>query len=185
MQGTITVDDNVISGILHYLPAIASSGPLAYDGHFLALQFTKNDNRATDIKIGLSPSKDGMPLVSLDSDMDAVLYISNINQKLIVEEVSSINYQELDIDYNSELLELILKQNELTITSGKFNTKAFEGEKSKIDKRKLKKVLDELKKKKKSGNKLTTEEKKLIDGLTNKKKMLIAKILFFAIYLIL
>ena len=90
MQGTITVDDNVISGILHYLPAIASSGPLAYDGHFLALQFTKNDNRATDIKIGLSPSKDGMPLVSLDSDMDAVLYISNINQKLIVEEVSSI-----------------------------------------------------------------------------------------------
>lgn len=90
MQDTITVTGNTISGTLHYLPAIAQSGPLAYDGNFLALQFTKNDNRVTDIKVGLVPSKDGMSLVSLDSDMDCVFYISNTNQKLIVEETSSI-----------------------------------------------------------------------------------------------
>lgn len=90
MQDTITVSGNTISGTLHYLPAIASSGPLSYDGNYLALQFTKNDNRVTDIKVGLVPSKDGLPLVSLDADMDGVFYISNTNQKLIVEETDSL-----------------------------------------------------------------------------------------------
>lgn len=87
MQDTITVSENTISGTLHYLPAIASSGPLSYDGNYLALQFTKNDSRAKDIKVGLVPSKDNLPLVSLDSDMDGVFYISNTNQKLVVEEI--------------------------------------------------------------------------------------------------
>ena len=52
-------------------------------GHFIALKFTKNDNRATSIKVGLSPSE-GSGLVELDEDMNGVFKVTSTNQKFKV-----------------------------------------------------------------------------------------------------
>ena len=73
-----------ITGTLYDFEGWAS-GPLAGEGHFLAVQFGSIDTDATGVKVGLVPSA-GTGLVELDSDKDAVFKIADKNrQQLHVE----------------------------------------------------------------------------------------------------
>ena len=76
MQSNVVVADNAITGTLKFIQGgLATSGPLAGDGNFLALKFVDN-NEADSIKVGLVPSASGMDLVELDSDMNGVFKVS-------------------------------------------------------------------------------------------------------------
>lgn len=89
MQTGVNVADGAITGTLKFIQGgIASSGPLAGDGNFIALKFIDNNN-ADSIKVGLSPSATGMDLVELDEDMNGVFKISNTSQKFKV--VTTVN----------------------------------------------------------------------------------------------
>ena len=83
MQTSVSVSDGAITGTLHKL----TSGQLVTDwgeGYFIALKFTKNNDKATSIKVGLKPSVSS-GLVELDADMDGVFKITDKNkQKFIV-----------------------------------------------------------------------------------------------------
>ena len=85
MQSNVVVADNAITGTLKFISGgLATSGPLAGDGNFLALKFI-DENNADSIKVGLVPSASGMDLVELDSDMNGVFKISSdLNQVLKV-----------------------------------------------------------------------------------------------------
>ena len=75
MQTSVAIANGAITGTLHKL----TSGQLVTDwgeGYFLALKFTKNNDKITSIKVGLNPSQ-GSGLVELDSDMDGVFKITN------------------------------------------------------------------------------------------------------------
>ena len=82
MQTSISVANGAITGTLHKL----TSGQLVTDwgeGYFLALKFTKNNEAATSIKVGLRPSVSS-GLVELDADMDGVFKITDKdNQKFV------------------------------------------------------------------------------------------------------
>ena len=83
MQTGVTVSNGAITGTLHYL----SEGQLVTDwgaGNFLALKFTKDNAKAVSIKVGLRPSKSGMPLQELDADMDGVFQITNKDTQVFV-----------------------------------------------------------------------------------------------------
>ena len=55
------------------------------EGHFIALKFTK-DSGVTKVRVGLHPTE-GAGMQELDSDMDAVLKITDpATQKLVVED---------------------------------------------------------------------------------------------------
>ena len=47
----------------------------------MALKFSDLDESATGAKVGLNPSKSGMPLQDLDADMDAVFKIDDKNRQ--------------------------------------------------------------------------------------------------------
>ena len=83
MQTSITISGNKITGTLNKL----TSGQLVTDwgeGYFLALKFTKNNERITSIKVGLDPSVSS-GLVELDADMDGVFKITDKDaQKFVV-----------------------------------------------------------------------------------------------------
>lgn len=75
MQSSIAVANGAITGTLKKL----TSGQLVTDwgeGYFLALKFTKNNARITDIKVGLDWSA-GSGMQSLDEDMLGVWKISD------------------------------------------------------------------------------------------------------------
>lgn len=75
MQTSVAVANGAVTGTLHKL----TSGQLVTDwgeGYFLALKFTKDNAKATSIKVGLRPSK-GSGLVELDADMDGVFKITD------------------------------------------------------------------------------------------------------------
>lgn len=81
----MTAADHEITGTLTKFEGW-ESGPLAGEGYFLALKFSDLDESATGAKVGLVPSKTGMGLQELDSDMDAVFKIDNKNvQELVIE----------------------------------------------------------------------------------------------------
>lgn len=83
MQSSIAVANGAITGTLHYL----SSGQLVTDwgaGNFIALKFTKDNAKAVSIKVGLRPSKSGMPLLELDADMDGVFQITDKDKQVFV-----------------------------------------------------------------------------------------------------
>lgn len=82
MQTGVTVSGQNITGTLKYLD---TGVPAEYwgAGNFLNLKFVK-DSDATSIKVGLTNSR-GSGMVELDSDMNAMLKISDkIEQKLKV-----------------------------------------------------------------------------------------------------
>ena len=58
-----------------------SSGPLAGEGHFIAVKFSDIDTNATGVKVGLVPSASGMEPQELDSDKDAVFKIADKNRQ--------------------------------------------------------------------------------------------------------
>ena len=82
MQTGVTVANGAITGTLHKL----TSGQLVTDwgeGYFLALKFTKNNEAATSIKVGLRPSLSS-GLVELDADMDGVFKITDKDSQVFI-----------------------------------------------------------------------------------------------------
>ena len=83
LQTSISIANGAITGTLKYV----SSGALANDwgaGNFIALVFSSPDEEATSVKVGMEPSM-GSGLQELDSDMDAVLKVTDKdNQKVVV-----------------------------------------------------------------------------------------------------
>ena len=84
LQSNVAVSDGSITGTLKYV----SSGALATDwgpGNFIALTFTpsESDTTATTYKAGIMPSQ-GAGIQTLDSDMDAVLKVTDKNAQRIV-----------------------------------------------------------------------------------------------------
>ena len=78
----VAVSGNSIVETLKFIEGgLAASGPLAGDGHFLALKFTNIDADATSVKVGLDPSQ-GTGLVELinDPDKNGVFKIHDNNQ---------------------------------------------------------------------------------------------------------
>lgn len=87
MQKDIEVEGDKITGTLYFIEGgLASSGPLAGDGYFLALKFSDIDENATSVKVGLNPSQ-GTGLVEIidDPDMNGVFKITDKGQRFIVE----------------------------------------------------------------------------------------------------
>lgn len=89
LQENIAVEDGAVSGTLKYV----SSGTLANDwgpGNFIALAFSDADSKATKHRVGLKPSVSS-GLVELDSDMDAVIKVTDkIAQNLVVESTDGV-----------------------------------------------------------------------------------------------
>lgn len=82
MQTSVAVANGAITGTLKKL----TTGQLVTDwgeGYFLALKFTKNNDKATSIKVGLRPSLSS-GLVELDEDMDGVFKITYKDNQLFV-----------------------------------------------------------------------------------------------------
>lgn len=82
MQSSISIANGAITGTLKKL----TSGQLVTDwgeGYFLALKFTKNNDAASSIKVGLRPSVSS-GLVELDADMDGVFKITNKDKQIFV-----------------------------------------------------------------------------------------------------
>ena len=82
MQENIVVGADKITGTLKFIKGgIAPSGILAGDGYFMALKFSEVDASATSKKVGLVPSQ-GSGLVELDSDMNAFMKITDIQNQI-------------------------------------------------------------------------------------------------------
>ena len=84
-QSDIAVNGGEVTGTLDFVEGgLATSGPLAGDGHFLAVKFDNFSSGLTyaNVKVGLVPSASGMALQTLDGDKNAVFKISNTNQKI-------------------------------------------------------------------------------------------------------
>ena len=82
MQENIIIGTDKITGTLKFIKGgIAPSGILAGDGYFMALKFSDVDASATSKKVGLVPSE-GSGLVELDSDMNAFMKITDIQNQV-------------------------------------------------------------------------------------------------------
>ena len=84
LQSNVAIANGAITGTLKYV----SSGALARDwgaGNFIALKFTpaEADTTATTYKVGIMPTQ-GAGMQTLDSDMDAVLKVTDKNAQRIV-----------------------------------------------------------------------------------------------------
>ena len=82
MQTSVAVANGAVTGTLHKL----TEGQLVTDwgeGYFLALKFTKDNAKATSIKVGLRPSM-GSGLVELDADMDGVFKVTDKDSQVFV-----------------------------------------------------------------------------------------------------
>lgn len=83
LQTGITIANGAITGTLKKV----TSGSLVDtwgEGYFIALKFATSDTTITDIKVGMNPSVSS-GLVSLDSDMDAVIKVTDKDaQKFVV-----------------------------------------------------------------------------------------------------
>ena len=82
MQTSVSVADGAITGTLHKLTT-GSLVDVWGEGYFIALKFTKNNEKATSIKVGLRPSVSS-GLVELDADMDGVFKITNKDKQIFV-----------------------------------------------------------------------------------------------------
>lgn len=92
-QSNVAVANGEITGDLNFVEGgLATSGPLAGDGYFLAVKFDNFSSGLTyaNCKVGLVPSASGMDLQTLDSDKNAVFKIADKdNQKLKVVQTDS------------------------------------------------------------------------------------------------
>lgn len=98
MQTGISIANGKITGTLKYIDGgIASSGPLAGSGNFLALKFTNIDADATSVMVGLDPSA-GTGLVELinDPDKNGVFKITDhTRQKFkVISKVGDFTYEQ-------------------------------------------------------------------------------------------
>lgn len=102
MQTDVAVTGNKITGSLKFIEGgLSPDGPLAGDGHFLALHWSDPDVKATSLKVGLVPSSSGMEPVECidDTDRNGVFKITSTSQKLVFTQSdgSSINIQKFDL----------------------------------------------------------------------------------------
>lgn len=84
MQEDIAVADGEVTGTLKFIDGgLSPSGPLAGDGHFIALKFSNFSSGLTyaNVKVGIVPTH-GTGMVTLDSDCDAVFKVEDNNQKI-------------------------------------------------------------------------------------------------------
>lgn len=87
MQSDVDVGTNAITGTLNFIEGgLAQSGPLAGDGHFLALKFSTTDWDDFDkVEVGLDPSQGtGLVDVKPDPDKNGVFKITSNSQKFVV-----------------------------------------------------------------------------------------------------
>lgn len=84
LQESVFVNDNSVQGILNYVTGYTqfSGIPEEQEGHYLALQFEASDGATVTIQTigGLNDAR----IVTLDADMDAVIYVKSSKQKLRV-----------------------------------------------------------------------------------------------------
>lgn len=83
MQDDLAVSGGKITGTLKYL----TTGQLVTDwgeGYFIAVGFDDFSDGLTyeDVQVGLSPTE-GSGLITLDSDKDAVMHITDPSQKIM------------------------------------------------------------------------------------------------------
>jgi hypothetical protein len=82
LQEQVFVNDNSIQGILNYVTGYTqfSGDPAEQEGHYIALQFEASEGAVVKIQTigGLNDSR----IVTLDSDMDAVIYVKSTKEKL-------------------------------------------------------------------------------------------------------
>ena len=87
MQSDVAVGTDAISGTLNFIEGgLAQSGPLAGDGHFLALKFSTSDwNDFDKVEVGLDPSQGtGLVDVKPDPDKNGVFKVTSTSQKFVV-----------------------------------------------------------------------------------------------------
>lgn len=83
MQTSVSASNGAITGTLKKL----TTGQLVTDwgeGYFLALKFTKANDKAVSVKVGLRPSVSNMPLQELDADMDGVFKITDKDNQVFI-----------------------------------------------------------------------------------------------------
>ena len=86
-QSDVAVADGKITGTLTFIEnGLASSGPLAGDGYFLALKWGNPPADTTSLKVGLVPSASGMDLIECldDTDRNGVFKITDKDNQLFV-----------------------------------------------------------------------------------------------------
>ena len=85
-QSNVAVSGENITGELKFIEGgLASSGPLAGDGYFIALKFSNFASGLTyaNTKVGLVWSASEMPLQTLDSDCDAVFKLTDKDTQML------------------------------------------------------------------------------------------------------
>lgn len=109
MQDGVFVSGNSIKGNLKFIEGgIAQSGPLAGDGHFLAIKFdSDNWNGFTSVMVGLDPSVEKTGLVELinDPDKNGVFKITSTSQKFMVVASNSTSKKTYTYDLSNLTLE--------------------------------------------------------------------------------
>ena len=83
MQTSVSVSNGAITGTLKKLTT-GSLVDVWGEGYFIALKYTKNNEKATSIKVGMRPSASGMPLQELDADMDSVFKVTDKDAQVVV-----------------------------------------------------------------------------------------------------
>lgn len=87
-QSNVTVTGDEITGTLAFIEGgLSPSGPLAGDGHFLALKWSNPAAGVTSLKVGLVPSESGMEPVECisDTDRNGVFKITDKdNQRVVI-----------------------------------------------------------------------------------------------------
>ena len=104
MQTSVSVSGGKITGTLHKLTT-GSLVDVWGEGYFIALKFTKNNDAASSIKVGLRPSISS-GLVELDADMDGVFKITNKDSQVFIVRCSN---GEVVYDSVYDLSELVLE----------------------------------------------------------------------------
>jgi len=90
-QSGVTVKDGKITGELAFIEGgLSPDGPLAGDGHFLALKWSNPAAGVTSLKVGLVPSASGMDLIECidDTDRNGVFKITDKDNQLFVMETT-------------------------------------------------------------------------------------------------
>lgn len=90
-QSDVEVNDGKITGTLTYIEdGLASTGPLAGSGYFLALKWGNPVAGTSSLKVGLVPSASGMDLVECidDTDRNGVFKIADKDNQLFIIETT-------------------------------------------------------------------------------------------------
>lgn len=104
LQSNVIVNDDYIQGTLKYVSGWTdfSGNPEYQSGNYLALKFEASEGATTTVE--LLGGVDGRGAITLDSDMQAILRITNLNQKVKV--VTTLDGESVTKTYGLRMLEL-------------------------------------------------------------------------------